>query len=46
LKFVTGLDTIPYTVQKMSSLKDIARRIEFEEDDLVYSEIESKLATT
>lgn len=44
LKFVTGLDTIPYTVQKMSSLKDIARRIEFEEDDLVHTPIASKLA--
>lgn len=44
LKFVTGLDTIPYTVQKMSSLKDIAHRIEFEEEDLVYKEVQSKYA--
>jgi ABC-type multidrug transport system fused ATPase/permease subunit len=30
LKFVTGLDTIPYTVQKISSLNDITRRMELE----------------
>ncbi len=30
LKFVGGLDTIPYTVQRFSSLKDITRRIELE----------------
>ncbi|MBC7720756.1 MAG: hypothetical protein H7068_01965 [Pedobacter sp.] len=30
LKFVGGLDTIPYTVQRLSSLKDITRRVEFE----------------
>ncbi len=30
LKFVGGLDTIPYTVQRFSSLKDITRRIEVE----------------
>jgi ABC-type multidrug transport system fused ATPase/permease subunit len=33
-KFVSGLDTIPYTVQRLSSLNDITRRIELEEDDL------------
>lgn len=30
LKFVGGLDTIPYTVQRLSSLKDITKRVEFE----------------
>ena len=34
LKFVNGLDTIPYTVQRYSSLKDIAQRIELEVEDL------------
>ncbi|MFT3932245.1 MAG: ABC transporter six-transmembrane domain-containing protein [Chitinophagaceae bacterium] len=34
LKFVSGLDTIPYTVQRISSLSDITRRIEIEEEDL------------
>ena len=34
LKFVSGLDTIPYSVQKISSLKDIIRRIEFQKDDI------------
>jgi ABC-type multidrug transport system fused ATPase/permease subunit len=33
LKFVSGLDTIPYTVQRLSSLNDITRRIELEVDD-------------
>ena len=33
-KFVSGLDTIPYTVQRLSSLHDITRRIEIQEDDL------------
>jgi ABC-type multidrug transport system fused ATPase/permease subunit len=33
LKFVTGLDTIPYMVQRITSLKDIMQRIEVEADD-------------
>ena len=33
LKFVSGLDTIPYTVQRLSSLTDITRRIEIEAED-------------
>lgn len=32
LKFATGLDTIPYMVQKLTSLGDITRRIEVEEE--------------
>lgn len=32
LKFTAGLDTIPYTVQRLSSLNDIANRIELEDD--------------
>lgn len=34
LKFVSGLDTIPYTVQRLTSLSDITRRIELETEDL------------
>lgn len=34
LKFASGLDTIPYTMERLSSLGDITRRIELEEDDL------------
>ena len=34
LRFVSGLDTIPYIVQRYSSLKDITNRIELNEDDL------------
>lgn len=34
LKFATGLDTIPYTVQRLSSLNDIANRIELQEEEL------------
>jgi ABC-type multidrug transport system fused ATPase/permease subunit len=33
-RFVSGLDTIPYTVQRLSSLNDITRRIELQESDL------------
>jgi ABC-type multidrug transport system fused ATPase/permease subunit len=33
LKFVSGLDTIPYTVQRLTSLTDITRRIELQVDD-------------
>jgi len=33
-RFVSGLDTIPYTVQRLSSLTDITRRIELQEEDL------------
>ena len=33
LKFVSGLDTIPYTVQRLTSLTDITRRIELQADD-------------
>ena len=33
LKFVSGLDTIPYTVQRLTSLNDITRRIELEVED-------------
>lgn len=34
LKFASGLDTIPYTIQRLSSLNDIARRIEIQEEDI------------
>lgn len=34
LKFASGLDTIPYTMERLSSLGDITRRIELEADDL------------
>ncbi len=33
LKFVSGLDTIPYIVQRLSSLKDISRRVEFDVEE-------------
>lgn len=32
LKFTAGLDTIPYMVQRLSSLSDIAKRIETEDE--------------
>ena len=34
LKFVSGLDTIPYAVERYSTLKDITNRIELVEDDM------------
>jgi len=33
LKFASGLDTIPYTLDRLSSLGDITRRIELQSDD-------------
>lgn len=33
IKFVSGMDTIPYTVQRLTSLNDITRRIELQDDD-------------
>ncbi len=33
LKFVTGLDTVPYTVQRLAALNDITRRIELQTED-------------
>lgn len=38
-RFVSGLDTIPYTVQRLSSLNDITRRIELQEEDLSEQEV-------
>lgn len=34
LKFVAGLDTIPYILQRYSTLKDITQRIELAQEDL------------
>lgn len=34
LKFASGLDTIPYTMERLSSLSDITRRIELVAEDL------------
>jgi ABC-type multidrug transport system fused ATPase/permease subunit len=33
LKFVSGLDTIPYTVQRISTLNDITKRIQLQAED-------------
>lgn len=41
-KFVQGLDTIPYAVQRFSTLKDITRRIELENADLGAAEVPVK----
>jgi hypothetical protein len=34
LKFASGIDTIPYTIERLSSLSDITRRIELQEEDV------------
>ncbi|MBL7727313.1 MAG: hypothetical protein JNM68_06505 [Dinghuibacter sp.] len=34
LKFVSGLDTIPYAVERVSTLKDITNRIELVQEDM------------
>ena len=33
-RFVSGMDTIPYTVQRLSGLKDILHRMRLKEEDL------------
>jgi ABC-type multidrug transport system fused ATPase/permease subunit len=38
LKFLSGLDAIPYTVQRLSSLNDITRRIELQTEDIPMEE--------
>lgn len=35
LKFVSGLDTIPYAIQKIASLRDITNRIEIHADEII-----------
>lgn len=44
LKFVSGLDTIPYTVQRFSLLKDIIKRIENQSDKIQEPEYKDKPA--
>lgn len=39
LKFASGLDTIPYTLERLSSLGDITRRIELQSDDFPKEQI-------
>lgn len=39
LKFASGLDTIPYTLDRLSSLGDITRRIELQSDDFPKEQI-------
>jgi len=41
LKFASGLDTIPYTLQRLSSLSDITRRIELQADDFPENEVKN-----
>lgn len=41
LKFASGLDTIPYTLQRLSSLSDITRRIELQTDDFPEEEVKA-----
>ncbi len=46
LKFLSGLDTIPYAVEKYATLRDITRRIDVEieeEDESVLSETPNEL---
>jgi hypothetical protein len=33
LKFAAGLETVPYTIQRMSALKDILRRMTTEDSE-------------
>ncbi len=46
LKFASGLDTIPYTVQRLSSLNDIARRIEIGEEDILFENADKGMQKT
>ena len=45
LRFVSGLDSIPYTVQRITALNDIARRIEIQEEDIDSSVLQKTPAT-
>jgi ABC-type multidrug transport system fused ATPase/permease subunit len=45
LKFVSGLDTIPYAVERFSTLKDITGRIELVAEDMKEPVVISKDAT-
>jgi ABC-type multidrug transport system fused ATPase/permease subunit len=38
LKFVSGLDTVPYMIQRLATLKDILHRIELNTDDEIGTE--------
>jgi len=40
LKFASGLDTIPYTLDRLSSLGDITRRIELQSEDFPKEQME------
>ena len=42
LKFASGLDTIPYTLQRLSSLSDITRRIELQTEDFPQEQVVAK----
>ena len=42
LKFASGLDTIPYTLQRLSSLSDITRRIELQTEDFPQEQVAAK----
>jgi ABC-type multidrug transport system fused ATPase/permease subunit len=46
LKFVSGLDTIPYTVQRFSLLKDIIKRIENKSEKIQLPENNNKHTDT
>ena len=46
LKFVSGLDTIPYIVQRLTSLHDITRRIELQDEDFQTDNSSSKLSVS
>ena len=43
LKFTAGLDTIPYTIQRLSLIRDITRRIQLTEEDIEEGNITKKL---
>jgi len=44
LKFVSGLDTIPYIVQRFTSLHDITKRIELQDEDFQTDKSSSNLS--
>ena len=46
LKFVSGLDTIPYIVQRLTSLHDITRRMELQDEDFQNEKSSSKLSVS
>jgi hypothetical protein len=43
MKFTSGMETLPYMLERLSTLKDIAHRIKFEEEKDEPEEFNTKI---